>query len=231
MREGDSILLRLRFKKGKPNCGYLGPYSATSREKHWTRGVEDTSGIWQRLVDCGTQGPRWLSKFPWCIFLEPDEDFIDDYRTLSDSFTVNACQPIQRPKSDEILKGLVQNDFLPESRACGYRTMRGVWVRSRAEYMIDNWFAEHGIVTFYEKAMYLDSVQIVPDWYIPSINIYVEFLGLKGDPKYDEKWSLKENAYRTHAITYITLVDEDLADLDKSIPNKLPQLKAKGILK
>jgi hypothetical protein len=37
--------------------------------------------------------------------------------------------------------------------------------------MIDNWFAEHGIVTYYEKAIYLDSIRIVPDWYIPSFNL------------------------------------------------------------
>jgi len=95
--------------------------------------------------------------------------------------------------------------------------------------MIDNWFAEHGIVTYYERAIYLDSIRIVPDWYIPSIKIYVEFLGLKGKSSYEKIWTLKERSYKKHDVNYVTLDEQDLIDLDRSIPNKLPQLKLKGI--
>ncbi|MDO9042275.1 MAG: hypothetical protein Q7U64_08040 [Desulfocapsaceae bacterium] len=75
--------------------------------------------------------------------------------------------------------------------------------------MIDNWFAEHGIVTYYEKAIYLDSIRIVPDWYIPSIKIYVEFLGLKGDSSYEKIWKLKETSYKRHDVKYVTLDEQD----------------------
>ena len=136
----------------------------------------------------------------------PSREFIDDLRALAVSNPVNACEPILSPTSNAILQKLIQSDFLPESRANSYRTMRGVWVRSRAEYMIDNWFADHGIVTYYEKAVYLDSCKIVPDWFIPSLNVYVEFLGLKGDPKYDRAWNLKDRLIKNIRLSTFHLL-------------------------
>jgi hypothetical protein len=140
-----------------------------------------------------------------------------------------ACEPISTQTGEGILSNLIQDEYLPTSKTSGYRTMRGVWVRSRGEHMIDNWFAEHGIVTYYEKAIYLDSIRIVPDWYIPSIKIYVEFLGLKGDSSYDNMWKQKEKTYNKHGVKYITLDENDLVELDRSIPMKLPELKLKGL--
>jgi hypothetical protein len=229
LREGDTVLLRLKLRQAQTEFGYLGPYQASLKKKSWVDAIEDTVGPWQKLKTRGESGPRWLSEFPWCIFLLPATGFIDDLRTLAASISVPACEPIRSPVGDKILRHLVQADFLPEKPENGYRTIRGVWVRSRAEYMIDNWFSEHQIVTYYEKAIYIDSVRIAPDWLIPSIGVYVEFLGLKGDPSYDRTWSQKERAYQEHGLNYITLEDADLTDLDRSLPKKLPQLFSKDM--
>ncbi len=102
-------------------------------------------------------------------------------------------------------------------------------MRSRAEHMIDDWFTDRGIVTYYEKSIYLDSIRITPDWYIPRIDTYVEFLGLRGDPSYDSMWAQKERTYKDNSIRFVTLVDQDLGDLDRSIPQKLPELRKMGI--
>ena len=216
LREGDTVLLRLKLRQAQTEFGYLGPYQATSTKKPWAHNIQDTVGPWQKLTTHHESGPRWLSDFPWCIFLLPAPGFIDELRTLAVSLTVPACEPILPPTADKILRNLIQPDFLPEKRENVYRTIRGVWVRSRAEYMIDNWFSEHQIVTYYEKAIYIDSVRVVPDWFIPSLNIYVEFLGLKGDPSYDRTWSQKGRLYLEHGIKFISLVDADLADLESS---------------
>lgn len=231
LSEGDTVLLRLRLKKAKPEFAYLGSYQATSQKSPWVNEIESTQGIWRKVAIQKDKGPRWLCRFPWCVFLSPAIDFINDLRALAVSFPVKACEPIKSPISEEILRNLEQMEFLPEARTNSYRTMRGVWVRSRAEYMIDNWFAEHGIVTYYEKAIYLDSCRIVPDWFIPSLGIYLEYLGLKGDKRYDQTWKLKEQAYRKHKVKFVTLDEKDLEELDRTIPSKLPQLRAMGMLK
>jgi len=231
LNEGDTVFLRLQLKNEKPEYAYLGPYKATANQKPWVESIKERHGIWQKLGEGANKGPRWLSYFPWCVFLDPTADFIDDLRALNISRTINACEPIASPMGEEIARKLVQTDYLPQSNADGYRTTRGVWVRSRAEYMIDNWFTEHGIVTYYEKAIYLESHKITPDWYIPTINTYIEYLGLTGDEKYMQTWSLKESMYQKCSIKYITLRDDDLTDLDLSIPSKLPQLRSMGLLR
>ena len=76
--------------------------------------------------------------------------------------------------------------------------------------MIDNWFTDHGIVTFYEKAIYLESHKITPDWYIPIIDTYIEYLGLTGDDRYMQMWSFKESMYKKYDIKYVDLRDADL---------------------
>lgn len=228
MKEGDIILLRLKHDANE--YAYLGPFIASANKKTWVSSVKEKEGVWGNVVVASSEhSPRWINQFPWCIFLTPADNYINSLRTLNVFRSFPACEPIASPASEEILSNLIQDEYLPTSKANGYRTMRGVWVRSRGEYMIDNWFAEHGIVTYYERAIYLDSIRIVPDWYIPSIKIYVEFLGLKGVSSYEKIWKLKETSYKRHDVKYVTLDEQDLVDLDRSIPKRLPELKLKGI--
>jgi len=227
MEEGDILLLRL--KHGANEYAYLGPFIASATPKTWVSSIRQKEGVWGHVVTSSKRSPRWINIFPWCVFLSPADNYINDLRALNISRSFPACKPISSPTSEEILSNLMQDEYPPSSKANGYRTMRGVWVRSRGEYMIDNWFAEHGIVTYYERAIYLESIRIIPDWYIPSLKIYVEFLGLKGDATYDKIWKLKEQSYKRHGVKYITLDEQDLVDLDRSIPKKLPELKLKGI--
>jgi hypothetical protein len=226
--ENDSVLIRLKFINTN-EYGYLGPFIASQHKKDWVSSVVQQDGIWQRITSNQALSPCWLAIFPWCIFLNNSDQYINDLRILRSRSPVPACKPITGNFADEIISSLIQDEFLPETKQGHYRTLRGVWVRSRAEYMIDNWFSEHGIVTYYERAIYHNSIRIIPDWYIPSLDTFVEFLGLKGDPSYDEMWAQKEKVYKAGCIKVITLVDQDLIDLDRSIPQKLPALKAKGI--
>jgi hypothetical protein len=227
IQEGELILLKLKHSGNESS--YLGPYIASSSPKFWVKHISSKKGIWCKIEKTNDNYPQWINRFPWCVFLIPSEKNIDSLRSLKLNQSIPACKRITDPLCTQIINNLVQDEYLPPSKSSGYRTMRGVWVRSRGEYMIDNWFAEHGIVTYYERSIYIASVKVVPDWYIPSMDTFVEFLGLKGDPAYDNMWKKKERIYKNNGIKYVVLVDDDLADLDRSIPQKLPGFKAQGI--
>ena len=229
MREGELVLLRLGHSGNE--FSYLGPFIISSSPKFWVKDISSRIGVWSKIRKTYDDYPKWINKFSWCIFLDPSDEYIDSLRSLNLKQKIPACKQISEPLCTQILKNLVQDEYLPSSKSSGYRTMRGVWVRSRGEYMIDNWFAEHGIVTYYERPVYIGSVKLVPDWYIPKLNIYVEFLGLKGDKVYDNQWQKKKEIYKENKIKFITLDEHDLVDLDTSIPEKLPELKKIGILK
>jgi hypothetical protein len=207
----------------------LGPFIAVSTKKKWALSIVDENGVWKRVTVELSRSPRWLHSFSWCIFLNKADNYINDLRILKSTLSVPACKPIFGINAEKIISNLIQDEYLPNSQVGSYRTLRGVWVRSRAEYMIDNWFAEHGIVTYYERTMYINSICIVPDWYVPSLDTYVEFLGLKGDLEYEKIWNMKEKLYIKYNVKYVVLTDQDLSDLDRSIPRKLPLLKEKGI--
>ena len=171
-----------------------------------------------------------MMKFPWCVFLEKTEEFIEEPRSLGVTTTVPACEAIVDPLASEILQNLLQDEYLPRSTRDAYRTTRGVWVRSRGEYMIDNWFSSRGIVTYYERSVYLDAQRVVPDWFLPRIDLFVEFLGLKGQPDYDRRWAAKERLYRKHELRFVALDETDLTDLDVAIPRKIPKILDLGVL-
>jgi hypothetical protein len=155
LREGDSVLLRLRPANAGQAPGYVGPYMATAEKSLWVREIETKNGIWQKVNERTSHGPRWLARFPWCVFLSPTPKFVHDLRTMAAPGTIRACEPITSPVSDNLLRSLtggapVQGPTPVDTGPDRYRTTRGVWVRSRAEHMIDNWFTEHGIMTHYE---------------------------------------------------------------------------------
>lgn len=224
--EGDWALLRLKLE-GRNEYRYLGPFYVTSEDREWVNTIIQKSGSWKKIKAEQFRSPRWISFYPWCIFLRKSEYYTDELRVLRTSLSISACKPILGDNVDLVISSLigVQSDKYSDCRK--YRTNRGVFVRSRAEYMIDNWFAEHGIVAYYEKKIFIGLGHLIPDWYIPSINTYVEFLGLRGDLIYEERWRKKEMIYKNNGIRYIVLVDEDLENLDVSIPQKIPELKIK----
>ena len=223
--EGDTVLLRLRVLQSGSTFRYLGPYQVSTKRPEWVESIEKKHQIWQEISNQVVNCPRWLNQYPWCIFLVPRTNFINELREVTLSHQVKACTPITGPQHTEIVNNLAQNQFLPDSKLNTYRTIRGVWVRSRAEYMIDNWFTERDIVTYYEKAIYIDGCQFIPDWYVPKLNLYVEYLGLKGQHRYDAKWEIKKNMYEKYDMKFIALDENDLTDLDSSIPKKISELK------
>jgi hypothetical protein len=225
MQHGDMILLRLRLRGNGAHFGYVGPYQATTRIGKWAVQTDNNVGIWNKISDVLSQGPSWIEHFPWCVFLSPTKDFVRDMRTLSISGNLPACSPIHDPLAHNILSNLKLPTQSTTYTSKKFRTKRGVLVRSKAEYLIDNWFTDHNIVTLYEYPLYLDSVKLTPDWYIPEIETYVEYLGLKGNINYDTAWNRKNAMYKKHGLNIVTLDDSDIRNLYNAIPLKIPKLR------
>lgn len=221
MQTGDSLLIQLRAKSRNRNFAYLGPYTIIDNPHSWAS-VEEKRIPWFKIRS--NNGPRWLQKFQWCVFLTPSVEYIDSLRVLKE--VKDPSDGILRNEEGlKILNDLIQDEYLPHNSRQAYRTNRGVWVRSRAEYMIDNWFSARGIVTYYEIPIFLSRQRFLPDWYIPRLKLYIEYLGLQGDREYDLKWENKKSIYDKNNLRYISLEDSDLENLNISIPQKIPQIK------
>jgi DNA helicase-4 len=74
-------------------------------------------------------------------------------------------------------------------------TLNGEQVKSRGEHRIANWLFEHGIPYKYERHIRLPKVSWAPDFTLYPEDprpIIVEYLGLQGDPEYDNKTAWKK---------------------------------------
>ena len=100
-------------------------------------------------------------------------------------------------------------------------TADGHNVRSDGERAIDNYFFYHNIPHAYEKPLYLDKNKygvefITPDFYLPQINTYVEFLGYSG-VQYVKENEFKRKIYIELGITVIYLYRDDKDVLDAKL--------------
>ena len=101
----------------------------------------------------------------------------------------------------------IESDILPGQQATlgarrnyqpdGARlTLNGEQVKSRGEHRIANWLFEHGIPYKYERHLKHKRISWVPDFTIYPDEpqpIIVEYLGLEGDPDYDEETAWKQS--------------------------------------
>lgn len=101
-----------------------------------------------------------------------------------------------------------------------YRATDGHYVRSRAELAIDNWLYMSGLVHAYERKLPVEE-EVYCDFYIPGGKVYIEYWGLEGDQKYDERKQKKLKLYEKYDYNLIQLTDEDIFSLDDVMPRKL----------
>ncbi len=77
----------------------------------------------------------------------------------------------------------------------------GHFVRSYSEKAIDDWLFEHGIEHIYEKP--IPNTKKLTDFYIPKLDLYIEFLGLNGRKFYDKRIEIKERLYQKQGLRYV----------------------------
>ncbi len=101
-------------------------------------------------------------------------------------------------KDEGILQHSVEN---------GYLTLKGDYVRSKAEVIIANELYHANIFYAYEKPLTLAGCKytLLPDFTIRTPKaggiVYWEHCGLMDDDKYRSKWDWKKNLYAQHEIS------------------------------
>lgn len=106
----------------------------------------------------------------------------------------------------------------------------GHYVRSLAELSIDNWLFRHDYIHSYEKKCFLPSQPkaiIISDFYIPKMDIYIEYWG-KYDKKYLSHKNAKKELYKENKINLIEINFNQLKILDDIMPVLILSFKEKN---
>lgn len=106
-----------------------------------------------------------------------------------------------------------------------FRCEDGHYVRSEKEQKIDNWLYHNSYVHAYEPILSLytesgDLVYKIPDFYIPSRKLYIEYWGLI-DEEYLINKEEKEKLYTLNNINYISIYPEDIEYSEDALSYKI----------
>ena len=116
---------------------------------------------------------------------------------------------------------------LDESYEGVYECQDGHIVKSIAEQTIDDELYSRGIFHAYEAPLDIgEEKPLKPDFCLKNYlgnnqDVYIEYFGLKGQPKYDEHTRYKMEHYRKKGITLICLYPKDSKNLKFALQSKV----------
>lgn len=97
----------------------------------------------------------------------------------------------------------------------------GTVVQSEGERRIADWLAAHGLAYRYDaKFRIIGEFQIRPDFYLPELDVYVEYWGLD-TPQYKMSMHKKQMLYQQEGKKLISVYPRDLPQLDALLAGKL----------
>ena len=97
----------------------------------------------------------------------------------------------------------------------------GTLVQSKGEKMIAEWLSAHGFVYRYDiKYRIIGEFQIRPDFYLPEVDVYIEYWGLD-TPKYKMSMYKKQMLYQQEGKRLLSVYPKDLSSLDTLLKSKL----------
>jgi len=100
-------------------------------------------------------------------------------------------------------------------------TQDGTVVQSQGERRIADWLTTHGITYRYDaKFRIIGEFQIRPDFYLPEVDVYIEYWGLS-TPQYKMSMYKKQTLYQQEGKRLISVYPADLPHLDALLRTKL----------
>ena len=103
-------------------------------------------------------------------------------------------------------------------------------VKSKAEYMIDDYLYGHNIIHAYEKGLPYGATEkevLHPDFYLPNYlgegkHVYIEYWGFnENNIQYTNSKKFKLDIYKKKHITLISVCEKDTYDIETSLDRKL----------
>ena len=102
-----------------------------------------------------------------------------------------------------------------------YIALDGDACRSLSELIVDNCLYRNGIQHTPEKIIKKSSKKKYKyDWYLPVVDVYIEFFGYSGKNYFKRKGE-KKRFYKRNHLKMIALEPIDLIHIDESLKNKL----------
>lgn len=139
-------------------------------------------------------------------------------RVFSDS--PNEKEPVKSNQTSQQQTNTFTSDNFRDKFPATFTTKDGHKVRSRAEVIIDNALYDYKLAHAYERRLPIEE-DLYSDFFIPTENVYIEFWGMEGDPKYAERKRIKLEIYKKYDFKLIELNDSDITNLDDTLPKKL----------
>lgn len=97
----------------------------------------------------------------------------------------------------------------------------GTLVQSRGEKCIAGWLTAQGLAYRYDsKYRIVSSFQIRPDFYLPELDVYIEYWGMD-TPQYKMAMHKKQILYQQEGKRLISVYPKDLPELDAHLRMKL----------
>jgi hypothetical protein len=130
---------------------------------------------------------------------------------------------VQKPKeviSQHPAKNEIVQDYREKWEA-KHRTLDGHYVRSISEMTIDNLLYQYGLAHAYERKIFVGDEEVLSDFYLPAGKVYIEFWGMEGDEKYNERKRKKIEFYKKNEIPLIQLHSKDILNLDDVLQKEL----------
>jgi Development and cell death domain len=166
----------------------------------------------------------WEGKYPAQVRFEPFRTYPSLRREAFEAiirFPKGRPYPILTGSQVEQLIGLFEGRTTrPTQEIVAYKTSDGHVVRSRGEAIVDESLFRHHIVHAYERTVFLDEIELHPDFYLPGSEVYIEYWGGKTE-EYMARKQTKIDSYARHEIKLVSLEDADLKDIDKSLARSL----------
>ncbi len=100
-------------------------------------------------------------------------------------------------------------------------TLSGLKVRTRSEKRIADFLYKKGINFEYEKEVMFNGRKYIPDFYLPEMNLYIEFFGWSHIPNYQNRVEEKMRVYKENGIDCIYLFHKGSKNLEDILEKEL----------
>jgi len=136
---------------------------------------------------------------------------------------------------DELWRMFLEVPPVPRAKTglVGYKAKDGHTTKSYEERYVDDWLHEHLPYKHeYNCPVKRAKREVLCDWYIPKIDLYIEYWEKKGWQE-TKAIELKQKFYQDHSLRAIDINESDLRVADRIIPVRIrevaPQCKFKNL--